>query len=330
MTTSRLSLALADTGGLPEAGRVLVLRPPATANLSVLPRDRCLIVTGFRPDVDAFAAQGFAVAEKAEGRFAAALVFQPRARALARAMIQTAAAHVDLGGPIWVDGQKTDGIDTLYRDVAQRIPVQHSFAKAHGRAFCFTAPGEGPFADWQTQPLHPLSGFTTLPGVFSADGIDAGSALLAARLPAGLKGKGADLGAGWGWLAAKVLSRPGVSELHLVEAEADALACARENVQDDRARFHWADAARFRPERALDFVVTNPPHHPSRASDPSLGAAFLRQAARILAPSGQLWLVANRNLPYEEVLKGAFQIVTPVAAEGGFKILSAQRPLKSR
>ena len=54
--------------------------------------------------------------------------------------------------------------------------------------------------------------------------------LLARHLPREMKGRIADLGAGWGWLAAQALTRPEIRELHLVEAEADALACARLNV----------------------------------------------------------------------------------------------------
>ena len=41
-----------------------------------------------------------------------------------------------------------------------------------------------------------------------------------------------DLGAGWGWLAAQVLKREGVEAVHLVEADAEALDCARLNLRD--------------------------------------------------------------------------------------------------
>ena len=211
-----------------------------------------------------------------------------------------------------------------------RLIANKSFAKAHGRAFVFAAPGGGAFVDWQAQTLTPLPGFITRPGVFSADGVDPGSEFLAALLPVDLKGKGADLGAGWGWLAAQVLNRASVKELHLVEAEAEALACARENITDGRAVFHWADATRFHPEAVLDFVVMNPPFHVGRAADPALGAGFIRAAAKMLHPAGRLWLVANRTLPYEEALRSTFAIVDPVALGGGFKVLSAARPLAGR
>ncbi len=330
MPTSRLEDALAAAGGWPVAGRILALRPAAGADLSALPRDRTLIVTGFRPDYEAFQAGGWTVSDRAEGDFAAAVLFLPRAKALARALVHQAAGLVPAGAVLWVDGQKHDGIDTALKDIRARADLLASVSKAHGRAIAFRNPGAAAFAGWQAANLTPLPGFVTRPGVFSADGVDPGSALLAAQLPRDIKGKGADLGAGWGWLAAEVLKREGVRELHLVEAEAEALAAARDNVTDARASFHWADARGFRPGRALDFVVMNPPFHQGRAADPTLGAAFIRAAQAMLQPQGQLWMVANRTLPYEEALAAGFQQVTALAGAHGFKVLAASRPRKAR
>ncbi len=307
-----------------------MLRPTVESDLGALPKDRAVIVTGFRPDHDFWAERGYAVTDRAEGEFAAAVLILPRAKALARSMVAEAAARVMPGGPIWIDGQKTDGADALYRDLRDRVAIIQSLAKAHGRAFAFAAAEGEDFADWQGRESVPAMGFVSRPGVFSADGIDPGSALLAAHLPGDLKGKGADLGAGWGWLAAQILGQPAVKELHLVEAEAEALACARLNVQDGRAQFHWADATRFHPGKALDFVVMNPPFHQGRAADPGLGAAFIRSAAAMLQPGGRLILVANRGLPYEQALRAAFMTVTPVIAAGGFKVLAAARPIFKR
>lgn len=322
----RISLALAAMGGLPESGRILILRPTAGADLSALPCDRSQVVTGFRPDHDHWRDAGWQVAGAPEGTFAAAVLFLPRARALARAMIHDIATLVPTGAPVLVDGQKTDGIDAALKDLRGRAEILGSVSKAHGRAFVLQNPGVAAFAGWQGLAQTVLPGFVTRPGVFSADGIDPGSALLSAHLPNGLRGKGADLGAGWGWLAAQILERPDVRELHLIEAEVDALQCARENIADERAQFHWADATSFSAGKALDFVVMNPPFHQGRAADPSLGAAFIRTAQRLLQPQGQLWLVANRTLPYEDVLASGFGIVHAIAAERGFKVLHALRP----
>lgn len=330
MTNSRLSLALDAAAPLPDAGDILLVRPTAETDPAGLPRERVQVVTGFRPDHDRFLRMGYRTGALPVGDCAAAILILPRARALARALVLKIAAYLPVGAPILIDGQKHDGIDAMFKDIRARTAVTDSITKAHGRAFWFPNPGASAFDDWEDMPAIVAPGFLTRAGVFSADGVDPGSALLAAHLPAVLKGKGADLGAGWGWLAAQVLAHPEVKELHLVEAEAIALDCARENITDPRARFHWADATGFHPESAMDFVVMNPPFHQGRAADPSLGAAFIRAAARMLQPSGHLWLVANRTLPYEETLGQLFGTVTPVALQGGFKVLHATRPLPAR
>lgn len=321
MRSARLSLAL-ESGALtlPAAGRIAVYAPRREDDLSMLPRDRLVALTGFKPDHDHFAA--FCSVTPAPP-YAAAIVCLPRSREAGRALIARAAVEVAPGGWIAVDGQKTDGIETALKDLRGRVDLSESLSKAHGKLASFAA---GPdLSDWLASPQR-VDGFQTLPGVFSADGPDRGSVLLVAALPAKLGGKVADLGAGWGFLAAEILKRPGVRRLDLVEAEADALDCARVNVPDPRARFHWADATAWRPETLLDAVVMNPPFHTGRAADPALGAAFIRAARRMLAPDGALWLVANRHLPYDAVLSDCFLTVEDLPGDAGFRVIHATKP----
>lgn len=325
MRSARLSLAL-ESGALdlPSQGRIAVYRPRIGDDLSDLPRDRVTVLTGLKPDHDHFAASA---AVTPEPPYAAAIVCLPRSREAARGLIARAAAEVAPGGWIAVDGQKTDGIDTALKDLRARVDLSESLSKAHGKLASFLA---GPdLSDWLAKP-HQVDGFQTLPGIFSADGPDRGSVLLASALPAKLGGKVADLGAGWGFLAAEILKRPGVKKLDLVEAEADALDCARVNITDPRARFHWADATTWRPETLLDVVVMNPPFHKGREADPDLGAAFIRAARRMLAPSGELWLVANRHLPYDAVLADSFLDVREVVTDGGFRVIQAIKPKRAK
>ena len=327
MRSERLSLALEDGAvSLPPEGCILVLRPRAGDDLSALGRDRVQVVTGFRPDHDAFADLGYAVATAPDRGYAAALVCLPRARDLARALLAEASARVVPGGPVLVDGQKTDGIESVWRELRDAGASPGApLSKAHGKIFSFAAGID--LGAWAAQDRQIDGGFVTRPGVFSADGPDAASALLAAALPEKLPPRVADLGAGWGYLARAILARPGVTECHLIEAEAEALDCARRNVTDPRARFHWADATRFRPDRAFDAVVCNPPFHTGREADPGLGIAFLRAAAGMLTTSGTLWLVANRHLPYEPVLAELFREHEDRGGDSRFRLYRASRPV---
>ncbi len=329
--SARLTLAVEQGGlALPDSGRIVVFHPRAGADLGALPADRALLVQPFRPDHDALAAAGYSDISWTlpdTGRFAAALVFLPRAKKLAQALIARAAAVTD--GPVIVDGAKTDGADSVMREVRKRVPLLGSLSKSHGRIFWFQADAAA-FADWTAPARQQVDGFVTAPGVFSADGIDPASKLLADNLPAHLGRHVADLGAGWGYLAARLLQDDRLETLDLVEADRIALTCAQENVGDPRARFHWADATRFEAARPLDAVVMNPPFHTGRAADPALGRDFIAAAARLLGPNGQLWMVANRHLPYETALEAAFAETREIAGDTRFKVLHARRPRRQR
>lgn len=326
MSRSRLSLAFeAGIAAVPDAGPIAVVNPPPDADLTGFGRNRVTVVHEFRPAFDLWRSRGFEVTPDIVGTFSAAIVAIPRFRIAARDLIARAAASC--AGALIVDGQKTDGIDSILKDVRSRVAVGEVFSKAHGKTFTVTG---GDFADWRSTPARNAAGFTTLPGVFSSDGPDPGSVLLAERLPRSLSGTVADLGAGWGYLSARILELSGVGELHLVEAQKSALDCARLNVTDARCRFHWADATAIADLPPLDAVVMNPPFHTGRKGDPSIGVAFVEAARRLLKPSGDLWLVANRHLPYERALAEAFLEVAPADGNSGYKILHARRPRRRR
>lgn len=327
MRSARLDMAL-ESGAfvVPPLGDIAVLSPQVGDDLSALPKDRVVVLTGFKPDFDHFQRQGYRM-ETAGA--AAAILCLPRAKAEALALIARAFALLPPGAPLLVDGQKTDGVDGVLKLArAAGLGTGEVISKAHGKA-CVLAAGPVP-EGWESRLHQVEGGFVTRPGVFSADGPDRGSVLLAAALPEKLYGRVADLGAGWGYLARAILTRPDVRSLDLVEADRAALDCARINVTDPRAQFHWADATTFKPAQPWDAVVMNPPFHISRAADPELGAGFLRAAHRGLLSGGTLWLVANRHLPYDRVLTPLFRTVEDIGGDAVFRLTRAAHPIRAR
>ena len=320
-----MPLALEALAG-PEDGAVAVLHPSADADLSALPRDRVHVVSPLATVCAAFAAQGYATsAEMPDTRFETSIVCLTRARAEAQALVSRAAAQTD--GWVIVDGQKVDGADSMLKALRKRGDVGAPISKAHGKIYWVR--GGLDLGDWAAGPALHAGGFWTAPGVFSADGVDPASALLVDALPEAMVGTVADLGAGWGYLSAHILTRQ-VDAVHLVEVHDMALQCARHNVTDPRAQFHWADATTWTPAKKVDAVVMNPPFHKSRAADPGLGRAFISAAARILQPHGAVWMVANRHLPYEAALDEGFAKVVDLGGDARFKLLRAERPKRSR
>lgn len=329
MISQRLPLVL---DGQDQPKRVVVFRPRAGVDLSALQGADVEIVQGFKPDHDVLGDAGFSVqAELSDSSalFDLGIIAVPRAKAEARALIAQAAACASV---VIVDGQKTDGIDSLLKEIRKRAEVTSVVSKAHGKAFAFkTDDAVAAFQDWANPgALNVIDGFTTRLGVFSSEKIDKASQALVQALPAKLPAKLADFGAGWGYLSKHILEKDGVKVLHLIEAESAALQCAKENVLDERAQFHWADATGFSIKPALDGIIMNPPFHTSREGDPALGQAFIASAARSLAPHGHLWMVANRHLPYEVTLGEHFLEIEELAGTPAFKILHASKPLRTK
>ncbi len=331
--TDRLSLAL-RSGALvpPETGRIAALRATPTGFVTSLPPERLVCEQGFRPAHDALAALGVPVERRVAGSFAAAVVNLTRARAENLGNVGRGLEMLEPGGLLIVDGSKTDGVDSLARQIGKVLPLEGQFPKAHGRTFWLRRPEVLPAeaGEWTAlgEAAKNAAGFVTAPGVFSPDRPDPGSVRLAEALDGRLKGRVADFGAGWGWLAREALRRcPGITAMDLYEAESLALDCARSNVDDPRAAFHWADVTRLGKEAGpYDAVISNPPFHQGRAAEPELGVAFIAAAARILKPGGRFLMVANRQLPYEAALTARFRTWERLHEDGFYKVVMAQGP----
>ena len=290
------------------------------------------LVQGFRPDFNALARAGFDVSPRAESEaYGAALILAGRHRGQNELRIAEAMERVAPGGLIVVAGGKEDGIASLRKRIGELVALDGHLPKYHGIAFWFRNPKNAEIAAG-LRTANPAmlvdDRFRTAPGMFSFDRIDQGSKLLAASLPADLRGGVADFCAGWGYLAAEIAGRfPGLSALDLYEADFAALEAAKGNVGAAAAKpgFFWCDLAAEPVERRYDAIVMNPPFHRGRAAEPEVGAAMIRAAARALKPGGRLLMVANRQLPYEPVLAAVLSRQVELVRDGGFKVIEARR-----
>lgn len=313
----------------PAEGSVLV-RAKARPRYSEWPD--AVAVQGFAPIAKELESFGVKVQQDMPASAPLAVVEITRSKAESLGLIAQAYACLSLGGVLIVDGNKTDGIDSIYKMLGKALPDVDVLSKSHGRVIWCVKTQKIPdiFRAWAAglDPVKGPDGFMRQAGMFSAEGVDHGSAFLVEHLPV-LKGTGADFGAGWGYLARSVLAASAdIEALDLIEAEATALNMARLNVDDTRAQFIWGDATAHKG--TYDFVVMNPPFHSDRKPDPALGQAFIRAAAGALLPNGHLWMVANRQLAYEAVLSECFTRVEEVATNGVFKIIHGMKPSRRR
>jgi len=329
--TDRLSLPF-ENGQItvPETGPILALRAQLCPAYSLLPKDRLICVQAHSPTHTALAQAGYQLGGATPNSVSLAITHLTRARDENRANIALAYQSLSTGGILVVDGEKTDGIESQLKAVKKLLPVDGTISKAHGKVF-WLSKGNTPaeFASWikALEPSQNTDGYWSKAGVFSADKIDKGSLELVPFLAGKLKGDGADLGAGWGYLAIQAIaSNPAITSLNLIEADSHALECADLNLTDPRAAFTWGDATNFAPTAPLDFIITNPPFHQTRKAEPALGQKFIESAARLLKPNGVLFMVANRQLAYEATLDASFRHVERLSQTSQFKCFFARKP----
>jgi len=291
----------------------------------------------FKPDAEALQRAGFSVTPLVDSRqYPLAMVLPPRQRDETRALLARAVASVQPGGVVMASASNDEGARSIEADLKQLTGAINTMSKSKCRVF-WSEPlnaeriNQSVLAQWRELDA-PRSiandRFISRPGVFAWDRIDNASTLLAAHLPSDLTGRAGDLGVGYGYLSAELLTRcPRINALDCYEAEQRALDLARQNLSAFEARVPirhlWHDVTTGLPHQ-YDVIVTNPPFHTqSRTDRPDIGRRFIAVAATALKPGGSLWLVANRHLPYESILDASFGSTRIVTQDQGFKIIEA-------
>jgi 16S rRNA (guanine1207-N2)-methyltransferase len=245
-----------------------------------------------------------------------------------RFVLAHALRALTVDGRLTVFGPKDRGGLRLRKELEAFGCVVGESAKKHYR-ICVALRPEGPVGLQEAinagAPRRATEDLWTQPGIFSWDRLDPGTALLVKTLPL-FVGAGADFGCGIGWLSRTILASPKVTKLSLVDLDRRAIDAACRNIDDPRADFVWGDVRQVASTLGtLDFVVTNPPFHETGGEDRSLGQSFIRTAAAALRKGGDLWIVANRHLPYEAILAEHFAKVRLAGETNGYKVYEARK-----
>jgi len=279
-----------------------------------------------RPEFIKLERDGYTVAPTFEDveKSSGAIILLGRNRKVNEANIIRAWNACDEGAQIFVAGDKTAGIGSIRKWVGQKTEIADSFSKHHAVVFWFVKSGD----DWAEPDLTKrVDDYALAEGMFSSDGPDKGSILLAEHFDKRLGGPVADIGAGWGYLSNELLKRnEKVTELALYEADYYALEAAKKNLNATEAlpvTYHWCDVATEFKKKPYQWVIMNPPFHTARSADPELGKRFIQVASSTLPSGGKLLMVANRNLPYEDTLNKVFRHFKVLEERDGFKVIEA-------
>lgn len=288
----------------------------------------------FKPAADSWEKAGLPRVDEPSGTFPMVLALPGKSRDETLAWFARGHDLLEDGGTLVVSIPNTAGASRFEKELATVAGGIESYQKNKCRVFHAKKSAQwdqSSLARWREGGIRhaiPGTSFVVEAGIFSSDHADAGSQLLVKHLPASLKGIVADLGAGWGFLSQHVVKNcPNVSRIDLYEADARALSCARENLAGTTAaelNFHWHDVTTG-VDGPYDVIVMNPPFHQGQATDVELGRHFLRVAAAGLRRGGHLYIVANKQLPYERELDALNLRWRKPVEDATFKLLFASK-----
>ena len=274
---------------------------------------------------------GFETPNNISKKYETVIVSVPKTREEALGQIAIAYEATKLGGLIILEGNKRDGIDSIIKALSDVIKVENSIAKAHGKIVIIKVSSDSisPFSN-QLKQLYPSKnrdGFFSVPGLFSYKKIDSASQFLTSAFDEKVTGDVIDLGAGWGFLSFKLLSSCSrITSVTLLDHDLRALDCAKLNIKSEKAKFLWSDINEVKSLGAkFDNAICNPPFHSNKGKDIKLGINFIKASHHILKNGGNLLLVANIQLPYENVISNLFYDFKVFSQNKYFKIIFAKK-----
>jgi 16S rRNA (guanine1207-N2)-methyltransferase len=168
------------------------------------------------------------------------------------------------------------------------------------------------------------------PGVFAWDRMDEGSRLLIEHMTLSESDQVLDLGCGHGLVGVAAAKLSPKGHIVMVDCDYEAIRSAEKTATANgvtNCSILASDALSAAAGMKFDAVVSNPPFHAAHKADLAIAQQFIEGSAHVLNAGGNMLLVANRTLPYEDILARHFREVTAVYRDRWFKVLRGSYPL---
>ena len=180
---------------------------------------------------------------------------------------------------------------------------------------------------WKTYRHSKLADLTiySLPGVFSANELDAGTDLLLSTLDHNIHGKVLDIGCGAGVIGSYIKRLSPQANVTMSDIHAMALASAQRTLAENQLQGEVVASDVFSHiSDKFDLIISNPPFHDGIDTAYRAVNELIQQAKWHLTQGGELRIVANAFLPYPDLLDQHFGSHQVLAKTGKFKVFSVR------
>ena len=319
-------------------GQVLLINAPNDQLAKNLPSQvQASVWTWNYADHQAFLEAGinshFSV-EFPQASFDQVIIFVPKSKELLNYILHVVTSHLTLGQSVFLVGEKKGGVEraakqlqqygkTLKLDSARHCQLWQMIIEKTGQL----KPLEHWIKSYSIQVGQDQLEITALPGVFSQNHLDVGTAVLLPYLNQVKSGKIADFGCGAGVISAYLAKLHPNQQIFALDVDAFALRSTELTFQRNGlnlAQLHLQPVTGFADApKELDAIVSNPPFHQGIQTNYHASETLCQLAKAHLNNSGELWIVANRFLNYPPLIEQSFGQCTVKADQQGFKVLYA-------
>ncbi|WP_130833899.1 16S rRNA (guanine(1207)-N(2))-methyltransferase RsmC [[Erwinia] mediterraneensis] len=254
------------------------------------------------------------------------IYYWPKNKPEAQFQLQNLLALLPTGCDVFVIGENRSGVRSAEGMLEawatlEKIDSARRCGLYHGRLA--QQPAFDPDEFYNSYALGDLT-ISTLPGVFSRDGLDTGSALLLSTLTPHAKGKVLDIGCGSGVIATALARQSPKVRLWLCDVHAAAIAASKATLAANGLEGEvFASNVFSEVTGRFDMIISNPPFHEGIQTSLEAAHTLIRGAAKHLNTGGELRIVANAFLPYPQVLDETFGSHEVLAQTGRFKVYRA-------
>lgn len=261
--------------------------------------------------------------------FSSALLYWPKSKAFGHSLLRWLASQIeqpttvfllaanDAGGKSLNNAVKAFGEEIVKVDVARKCSLW-SFQLTPIDNFSW----EKELSNFQYDNLENDSlEFSTYPGVFNSGKLDAGTKLLLDNIVLNKRGRVLDLACGSGIIGLTCKSRQPELYVELVDIDGMALSSAELNSKKMGFDCPIFVSDGLSNTKKFNTIICNPPFHQGKDTDYNFAQQLIRTAKQHLLPRGELWIVANRQLAYEQWAEKSCNSVESVVQGNGFKVL---------
>ncbi len=273
------------------------------------------------------------------GDFDVALMTVPKGRDFARAQLWSALRSLRPGGRLYVAGPTQGGAKSLIEDAGTLFGRCVTLCtRRRYRVGVAIRPDALPGypADWGDDPtvtqqrtvdtpIGPLT-VATMPGIFSWQHLDDGTAFLLDHLEVEPGQSVLDVGCGYGIIGLVAAQR--ARQVIMTDDNLLAIRCARATVAInhlDNAEVQPGDVYTGLAGRQFDLIVSNPPFHKDFDVNTNVAHRMMRDAKPLLRPGGRLVIVANAFLKYEAVMAQHLTKARVLARSSRFVVIEGRR-----